>query len=79
MKKNIFIKGNIDEEKIKKIDGVEAIIKKVDEYEIKISSIEVSKNVFNSIAKCNDITKFVVEEPSLNEIFISKVGESYEK
>ena len=29
--------------------------------------------------KNKNITKFVVEEPSLNEIFISKVGESYEK
>ena len=27
----------------------------------------------------NKITKFVVEEPSLNEIFVSTVGESYEK
>ena len=34
--------------------------------------------VFKTI-KNSDITKFVIEEPSLNEIFVSKVGESYEK
>lgn len=79
MKKNIIIKGTIDIEKIKKIDGVEAIIEKSDEYEIKISSIDISKDVFKIISKSDNITKFVVEEPSLNEIFVSKVGESYEK
>jgi ABC-type uncharacterized transport system ATPase subunit len=35
--------------------------------------------VFKYIAKCKNITKFEVEEPSLNEIFIEVVGESYEK
>lgn len=79
MKKNIFVKGVIDIDKLKKINGVEAIIEKSDEYEIKISSIEVAKDVFKYISKCDNVTKFVVEEPSLNEIFISKVGESYEK
>ena len=79
MKKNIFIKGNIDIEKLKNIKGVEEVIKKPDEYEVKISSNDIVENVFKYISKCENITKFVVEEPSLNEIFISKVGESYEK
>ncbi len=77
-KKNIIIKGDIDIDKIKNIDGVEEIIQKSDEYEIKISSLEVSNKVFKAISKNKNITKFVVEEPSLNEIFISKVGEAYE-
>ena len=79
MKKNIFIKGNIDIEKLKNIKGVEEVIEKPDEYEVKISSNDIVENVFKYISKCKNITKFVVEEPSLNEIFISKVGESYEK
>ena len=77
-KKNIIIKGDIDIDKIKNIDGVEEIIQKSDEYEIKISSLEVSDKVFSVISKNKNITKFIVEEPSLNEIFISKVGEAYE-
>ena len=32
-----------------------------------------------AIKKKDSITKFVVEEPSLNEIFVEKVGESFEK
>jgi len=79
MKKNVILKGDIDIESIKKIKGVEDIIQKSDEYEVKISSTGISQDIFKSISKSKNITKFVVEEPSLNEIFISKVGESYEK
>ena len=35
-------------------------------------------DVFKAIKNKNNITKFVVEEPSLNEIFVAKVGESYD-
>lgn len=77
-KKNIIVKGDIDIEKIKKIDGVVSILEKSDEYEIKIEELSVAEKVFSSVSKCKNITKFVVEEPSLNEIFISKVGEDYE-
>ncbi len=79
MKKNIIIKGDIDIDKLKSIKGVESVIEKADEYEVKISSIDYVKDVFKYVSKCDNIMKFVVEEPSLNEIFISKVGEKYEK
>ena len=29
--------------------------------------------------KAKNVLKFVVEEPSLNEIFVEKVGEEYDK
>lgn len=77
-KKNILVKGDIDIKEIEKISGVVSVITKGDSYEIKIESSEIVKDVFDKISKCKNITKFVVEEPSLNEIFISKVGESYE-
>lgn len=78
-KKNIMIKGDIDINKLKEIKGVEDVIEKADEYEVKISSKEIIEDVFKLVSKSKNITKFVVEEPSLNEIFISTVGESYEK
>lgn len=77
-KKNILVKGDINIKEIEKIDGVISVLSKSDEYEIKIESSEIVEQVFDKISKCKNITKFVVEEPSLNEIFISKVGESYE-
>ena len=78
-KKNIFVKGTVDIDKIKKVKGVLEVIKKPDEYEIKIESSKIVDDVFKEISKGSKITKFVVEEASLNEIFVAKVGESYEK
>jgi len=78
-KKNIFLKADIDKEKIKKIPGVIDVIEKSDELEVKIESSDVVDNVFEVVKKAKNLTKFVVEEPSLNEIFVAKVGEAYDK
>ncbi len=78
-KKNIFLKTDIDKEKIKKIPGVIDVIEKSDELEVKIESSDVVDNVFEVVKKAKNLTKFVVEEPSLNEIFVAKVGEAYDK
>lgn len=76
-KKDIFIKGDIDIEKLKSVKGVYEIIKEKDEYIVKIEEDSVAKKVFKSISTC-DVTKFVVSEASLNEIFIASVGVAYE-
>lgn len=75
-KKNIFIRGDISKEELEKIDGVISVTEKQDEYEVKIENKEVVPSVFKKLSK-NNITKFVVEEATLNEIFIAKVGEAY--
>ena len=77
-KKNIFVKGNVTKEELEKIKGVNEIIEHSDELELKIENEEVAPLIFKKI-KDKEITKFVLEEPSLNEIFVAKVGESYEK
>ena len=46
---------------------------------VKIESDEYVEDVFKIVKKGSDITKFVVEDASLNEIFVSLVGEAYEK
>ncbi|HHX16918.1 MAG TPA: ATP-binding cassette domain-containing protein [Mollicutes bacterium] len=78
-KKNIFISGKLDKDELLKIKGVVEVRKKQTDYEVKIEDEKYIDNVFEHIKKMDKITKFVVEEPSLNEIFVSKVGESYEK
>lgn len=78
-KKNIMVKGDFNIKNVEKIKGVVSVTDKNDEYEIKIDSKDVADEVFKEISKSKNITKYVVEEPSLNEIFITKVGESYEK
>jgi len=77
-KKNIIVIGNIDENKIKKINGVVDVTKNSEEYIIKIKDNSYVSKIFKEISSYENITKFVVEDASLNEIFIEKVGESYE-
>lgn len=78
-KKNIIISGEVDTEEIKKIKGVISVNKNNLDYEVKIADESVVDLVFKVVSKGKNITKFLVEEPSLNEIFIEKVGETYEK
>ena len=78
-KKNIIVKAKITKKELLAIPGVIDVICKPDEYEVKIEDITKVSNVFKVVSKKEAVTKFVVEEPSLNEIFVAKVGESYEK
>lgn len=77
-KKNILIKGEVKKSDLEDIDGVIEIVKTADEFIVKIKDKSYIDTVFNSV-KSHRITKFVVEEPTLNEIFVEKVGENYEK
>lgn len=77
-KKNIFVKGNIDIDKIKNCDGVIEVNQINDEYVVKIEDDSYVNKVFKVISKADNITKFSVEDASLNEIFVSVVGEAYE-
>lgn len=78
-KKNIFVKGDIIKEEVEKLKGVVSVTKTKDEYVISIKSIDYVNEIFKKISIYENITKFSVEDPTLNEIFISTVGDSYEK
>lgn len=80
-KKNIHLCADGDIKKIEKIPGVLEVVKEIgnNEYIIKIESEDIISKVFEVVKTLNNVTKFSVEEPTLNEIFISKVGEAYEK
>ena len=78
-KKNIRVIADLDKSKIEKIKGVIEVEKELEEYVIKVEDESITENVFKEISKCKNVEKFLVEAPSLNEIFISKVGEAYEE
>lgn len=78
-KKNILIHGLVNIEEIKKIKGVESITEVLDDIQVKVKENSVIEDVFAIVKNGKNITKFEVEDPSLNEIFLSKVGEVYEK
>ena len=72
-KMNIFIQGDISKEVLEEIEGVEQVLSVGGEFLVKIQNESIVKKVFQ-VAKKYDLTKFVVEDASLNEIFIDKVG-----
>ena len=78
-KKDVYIIGSVSKEDLGKIEGVVKVRKENNNYIVTISDEEYIANLFNYIKKCDNITKFSVEEPSLNEIFIEKVGNAYDK
>lgn len=78
-KKNIIVEGDINIDKIKEIPGVIKIEENKGTYTISIENKEVNTKVFKEISKSKNITKYLLEDASLNEIFIEKVGASYEK
>ena len=78
-KKNVKVQASLDEKEILKVKGVEGIEKNKDEYTIRLEDESYVNDLFKAISKYDNVTKFVVEEPTLNEIFVSKVVEVYEK
>ncbi len=77
-KKNIHIQADVDISKLKEIEGVIDVEKTAEDYIVKIKDQESISNVFNYIKKCQNVTEFRVEDPTLNEIFLEKVGVLYE-
>lgn len=78
-KKNIHIVGDVDTKVLEQIDGVLKVTSNPEEIIVQIASDDKAQNVFKYITTCQNITKFDVEDATLNEIFIEKVGEAYEK
>ena len=78
-KKNIIISGDVDIAAIKKIKGVLEVVENPLDIEVKIEDETIATKVFEVVSKSKNITKYALEEPTLNEIFVAKVGESYEK
>ncbi len=75
--KNVFVNGeNIKKKDLETIDGVVSVTKNGDDWEVKIKDISYLDNVFASI-KDQRIYKFLLQQPTLNEIFVAKVGEKY--
>lgn len=78
-KKIIKINGNVDIDALKKARGVLEVNEENIDIIVKIESDEYIDEVFKIVKKGENITKFIVEDASLNEIFVSLVGEAYEK
>lgn len=61
------------------LPGVTRVRQNAQGYEIQVEDEAVAQEVLKLAMQSGQITRFALEEPSLNEIFIEKVGTSYEE
>lgn len=76
-RKTVWIKGDVSESALSEIDGVMKVRAHLKEFEISVRDEAVASQLFDYVKTCSHIERFSVEKPSLSEIFIEKVGESY--
>ncbi|GAB2533600.1 ABC transporter ATP-binding protein [Gracilibacillus alcaliphilus] len=77
-KKNLAIEADFDLGFVEKIPGVVKVKYLQDSILCQIENEAVSQTVLQEITGKGFIRKFQLDEPSLNDIFIEKAGESYE-
>lgn len=77
-KKNIEIHTDVDLEYLRAFSGVTNVRKTAQGYVIQVASDEASQKILADIAQKGFVSKFALEEPSLHDIFVEKVGASYE-
>ncbi len=77
-KKNLVIHSDFDLSFLSKYPGVTKAKETPEGIQLQIEKEEVAEQILKEIVGKGFIRKFVLEEPSLNDIFIEKVGASYE-
>lgn len=77
-KKNLVIHADFDLDSLGNESGVVQYKKVAEGCELQIENEDVSQRIFSKLQGKGFIRKFELEEPSLNDIFIEKVGANYE-
>ncbi|CAM3779260.1 ABC transporter ATP-binding protein [Mesobacillus thioparans] len=77
-KKNLIIHADFDPAFLKEYPGVTKAKLTAEGIHLQITGEQVAQDILEEIVGKGFIRKFVLEEPSLNDIFIEKVGASYE-
>lgn len=76
-KKNLFIHADFDLQFLKDYPGVVAQKLFTEGCKLQIEDESVAQSIFKVLQDKGMVRKFALEEPTLNDIFIEKVGESY--
>lgn len=77
-KKNLIIHADFSLDFLKTYPGVVKTKPTMEGIELQIAGEETAESILKDIVNNGFIRKFSLEEPSLNDIFIEKVGDSYE-
>ncbi|MDY3195854.1 MAG: ATP-binding cassette domain-containing protein [Paracholeplasma sp.] len=76
---NIKMIGDFDKDILLTLPGVLDVIIQPNEWIVKIEDEVYSNDIFDYVKTCTNVRKFDVEQATLSEIFIEKVGESFEQ
>jgi ABC-2 type transport system ATP-binding protein len=77
-KKNVVIYADFDLTYLQNFNGVTKFRELTEGVLLQVDSEETAERVFRDAAQKGFLRKFELEDPSLNDIFIEKVGTSYE-
>ncbi|MEH7112545.1 ABC transporter ATP-binding protein [Neobacillus niacini] len=77
-KKNLVIHADFPLDSLKNYPGVRKTRTTMEGIHLQIDGEYVAEKILKDIVNKGFIRKFALEEPSLNDIFIEKVGDSYE-
>ncbi len=77
-KKNVVVHADFDLSFIENIRGVTKFRKTTEGVQVQVKDEVISQEIFQALTKKGFVRKFHLEEPSLHDIFIEKVGASYE-
>lgn len=77
-KKNLIIHADFDLEYLKDFPGVYKLKTTPEGIHLQIEGEHVAEKILKEIVGHGFVRRFMLEEPSLNDIFIEKVGASYE-
>ncbi|WP_210364675.1 ABC transporter ATP-binding protein [Bacillus sp. REN3] len=77
-KKNLVIHADFDTAFLKDYPGVTKAKQTAEGIQLQIEGEPVAEGILKEVVARGFARKFVLEEPSLNDIFIEKVGDSYE-
>ncbi|ARQ05678.1 ABC-type uncharacterized transport system, ATPase component [Macrococcoides canis] len=77
-KKEIIIEGNHDFSHLAEIDGVVKFKQNKNDVRLTIKDQSIAPIIFEAVKEIGFVTRFQVDEPSLNDIFIEKVGGAIE-
>lgn len=77
-KKNLKVYGDMSFDFLQEIDGIVRYQEVVGGCTLQIENEAVAERIFASLQGKGFVRRFELEEPTLNDIFIEKVGERYE-
>ncbi len=77
-KKNVSVHAEFDLSHLENVPGVVKFKQTGEGVHLQVENESVSQRIFEEISGKGFVRKFSLEEPSLNDIFIEKVGASYE-